>query len=643
MIEAPLSESCVAADESSPVLETTVASILRDAAARAPDNVALVEGTPGGGRRWTYAELLRDAETIAGALTARFEKGERVAVWAPNIPEWVLLEYGAALAGVVLVTVNPSFQAKELEYVLGQSRSSGIFYTPAFRGNPMHEHLQQVVGDLPELREIVSLDEFDAFLASADDDAELPEVQPGDPAQIQYTSGTTGFPKGAYLHHRGITNNARFFAERLRIDPRSVYINPFPLFHTAGCVLAVLGSCQAHAKLVNLVQFEPGLMLELAESERATHLLGVPTVLIALMEHPSFSEVDLSTVRTVCSGGATVPADLVRRIETTLGVDLSIIYGQTETSPGVTLMRLDDSNEDKASTLGPVLPQTEIKVIDPETGKTQPIGIEGELCVRGYLVMLGYFEMPEMTAETIDDDGWLCTGDLVSMDERGYTTITGRLKDMIIRGGENIYPREIEELLFEHPKVADAVVVGLPDAKWGEVVGAFVRDADPGDPAADVELHSYCRDHLSPQKTPSVWVRVEEFPLTPSGKIKKFVAARAVGEGLRRLSRGRPRPHRASASLRMQRAVLRRRPDDMIGLTYAELRSTHLGSRSDDALGMESDTSSAAQVNIGCVSRASSGSGPQGLLGGSRGRGGRLARSADGARLAANHPRTAAK
>ena len=523
MIEAPLSESYVAADESSPVLETTVASILRDAAARAPDNVALVEGTPGGGRRWTYAELLRDAETIAGALTARFEKGERVAVWAPNIPEWVLLEYGAALAGVVLVTVNPSFQAKELEYVLGQSRSSGIFYTPAFRGNPMHEHLQQVVGDLPELREIVSLDEFDAFLASADDDAELPEVQPGDPAQIQYTSGTTGFPKGAYLHHRGITNNARFFAERLRIDPRSVYINPFPLFHTAGCVLAVLGSCQAHAKLVNLVQFEPGLMLELAESERATHLLGVPTVLIALMEHPSFSEVDLSTVRTVCSGGATVPADLVRRIETTLGVDLSIIYGQTETSPGVTLMRLDDSNEDKASTLGPVLPQTEIKVIDPETGKTQPIGIEGELCVRGYLVMLGYFEMPEMTAETIDDDGWLRTGDLVSMDERGYTTITGRLKDMIIRGGENIYPREIEELLFEHPKVADAVVVGLPDAKWGEVVGAFVRDADPGDPAADVELHSYCRDHLSPQKTPSVWVRVEEFPLTPSGKIKKFV------------------------------------------------------------------------------------------------------------------------
>ncbi len=519
----PPTESHVPADTRSPVLETTVGGILRDAAAKAPDQVALIEGVPGERRTWTYAELLADAERVARALAARFEKGDRVAVWAPNIPEWVLLEYGAGLAGVVLVTVNPAYQPKELEYVLRQSRSSGIFYLRSFRGNPMEESLKQVASGLPELEEVIPFDEFEEFLASAPDDVELPEVSPGDPVQIQYTSGTTGFPKGAYLHHCGITNNARFVGERLRIEPGGVYINPMPLFHTGGCVLGVLGPCQFQATLVNLVMFEPGLMLALAEELRATHLLGVPTMLIALMEHPDFESRDLSFVHTVCSGGATVPADLVRRIERTLGVQFSIIYGQTEASPGVTLMKPDDSEEDKANTLGPALPQTEMKVIDPSTGATLPIGEQGELCCRGYLVMLGYFEMPDKTAETIDEDGWLHTGDLVTMDDRGYTTITGRLKDMIIRGGENIYPREIEELLFEHPQVADVAIVGLPDERWGEIVGAFVRDADPSDPASDGELHTYCREHLSPQKTPKAWYRVEEFPLTPSGKIQKFV------------------------------------------------------------------------------------------------------------------------
>ncbi len=519
----PLTSSYVAADTSSEILETTVGSVLRRAAAEVPDTVAFVEGAADGCRRWTYAELLRDAESVARGLAARFEKGERVAVWAPNIAEWVLLEYGAGLAGVVLVTVNPSYQAQEFEYVLHQSRSGGIFYTREFRGNAMHETVSQVAGNLPDLREMLQFEDFDAFLTGSDPDTELPEVLPDDPVQIQYTSGTTGFPKGAYLHHRGITNNARLVGERLRVEPGSVYLNPLPFFHTAGCVIAVLASAQANATLVSTVQFEPGRMLELVESERATHMLGVPTMLIAAMEHPNFSEVDLSTIRTVCSGGATVPTDLVRRIEETLGVDFQIIYGQTEASPGITLMRHDDTTEDKANTLGPALPQTEIKVVDPATGEIQPIGVEGELCTRGYLVMMGYFEMPDKTAETIDEDGWLHTGDLVSMDKRGYTRITGRLKDMIIRGGENIFPREIEELLFQHPEVADVAVVGLPDAKWGEVVGAFVRDADPANAASDDDLRAYCREHLSPQKTPKIWVRVEEFPLTPSGKVQKFV------------------------------------------------------------------------------------------------------------------------
>ena len=519
----PAGASYVAADTSSPLLETTVGGLLREAAADSPDRIALVEGVPGSRRRWTYAELLADAERVALALAARFEKGERIALWAPNIPEWVLLEYGAALAGLVLVTVNPAFQAKELHYVLSQSKSSGIFFLPSFRGNPMQESLAQVLPQLPLLRESISLESFGDFVSTARTSTPLPDVAPGDPVQIQYTSGTTGFPKGALLHHRGITNNARFVSERLRVDADSVYVNPMPLFHTGGCVLGALGPPQRRATLVNMLQFDPGLMLALAEEEKATHLLGVPTMLIACMEHPDFAKRDLSRVHTVCSGGSTVPADLVRRIESTLGVQFSIIYGQTEASPGITLMRPDDSDEDKANTLGPALPQTEIKVIDPASGETVPYGVSGELCTRGYHVMLGYFEMPEKTAETIDAEGWLHTGDLVRMDERGYTTITGRLKDMIIRGGENIYPREIEELLFEHPKVAEVAVVGLPDAKWGEIVGAFVRDADPKDPVTDAELHSYCREHLAPHKTPKVWLHVEAFPLTPSGKIQKFV------------------------------------------------------------------------------------------------------------------------
>lgn len=520
-----LTESYLPADTSAPVLETTVGSVLEEAAAVAPDALALVEGIADVGTRrtWTYTELLDDARTVARGLASRFDKGERVAVWAPNIPEWVLMEYGCALAGVVMVTINPAYQAQELKYVLEQSRSSGIFYLPAHRGNSMKAHLDVVVPDLPDLRELVSFTEFAEFMASAPADQELPLVTPDDPVQIQYTSGTTGFPKGALLHHRGITNNGRFTAERFGMGAESVYINPMPLFHTGGCVVGVLSAVQARGALVNLEVFDPGLMLELIETYNGSHMLGVPTMLIAMMEHPDFGSRDLSSLELVCSGGSTVPADLVRRIESTLGVDLSIIYGQTESSPGITLMRRDDSDEDKANTLGPVYPQTELKVVDPDTGKTVPIGHPGELCTRGYLVMLGYFEMPERTAETIDEDGWLHTGDLVTMDSRGYTTITGRLKDMIIRGGENIYPRELEELLFEHPKVADVAVCGLPDEKWGEVVGAFIRDADPDDPASDSELHDYLRQHLAPHKTPKAWYHVDAFPLTPSGKIQKYV------------------------------------------------------------------------------------------------------------------------
>lgn len=532
-MEAIPTMSYVPADTTVPILETTVGGVLREAAATWPDRPALIEGIEDSAsrRRWTFGELLADAEKVAKALAAEFEPGERVAVWAPNIPEWILLEFGAALAGVVLVTVNPAYQKKELEYVLRQSKAAGLFYMQAFRGNPMGKMVDEVAPELPTLRVTVSFDNFDQFVAGGSPETPLPEVSPMDPVQIQYTSGTTGFPKGAYLHHRGITNNARLCGERLGVGEGDVYVNPMPLFHTGGCVLAVLAPVQLGAALCCMVQFEQGLMLQLLEEEKGTHMLGVPTMLIAAMEHPDFKTRKLTSLRVACSGGSTVPAELVRRIESSLGVKFSIVYGQTESSPAITLGKLDDADDDKANTLGPALPQTEIKVVDPETGDVVPVGERGELCTRGYLVMLGYFEMPDKTAETIDAGGWLHTGDLVTMDARGYTTIIGRLKDMIIRGGENIYPRELEELLFAHPAVGDVAVVGLPDPKWGEIVAAFIRDANPDNPASDDELKRYLREHLAPTKTPSKWYRVTEFPLTGSGKVQKFAIREAWEAG----------------------------------------------------------------------------------------------------------------
>ena len=520
-------------DTSAAVEPTTVGSVLRGSAAQHPSSLAVVFGLPPATERatWTYAELRAGAEALARSLMARFDPGERLAIYAPNSPHWITVEFAAGLAGLVLVTVNPAFQAAELAYVLRQSRAAGIVYEPTFRGNPMERHLQEARADLPELREILPTEAIAALIASAPDTVALSEVQPHHAAQIQYTSGTTGFPKGACLHHLGITNNARLFAERLGVDHESVIVTAMPLFHTGGCVLGVLGAVQAGATLVQMELFDPALMLELIETYRATHLFGVPTMLIACMEQPEFATRDLSSLRIVCSGGATVPAELVQSIETRLGVSLCIVYGQTEASPAITLAFPGDSPTDKAETVGPPLAQVEVKIVDTGSGETTPVGVPGELCARGYQVMQAYFEMPEQTAEAIDADGWLHTGDLASMDERGYVTLTGRLKEMIIRGGENIYPREIEDVLFAHPKVAEVAVVGLPDPKWGEVVVAFVRDADPDDPASDSELVAHCRQHLAPHKTPQAWFRVAAFPLTPSGKIQKFALVEALQEG----------------------------------------------------------------------------------------------------------------
>jgi len=521
---AALSDSYYPADQSDRVLDTTVGGILRDAAEAVPDQIALIGGHPDPvqRRRGPDGGRLGAAERGARALLARFEPGERVAVWAPNVPQWEVVEFGAALAGLVLVTVNPAYKPGELCYVLEQSGSSGIFLLEEFRGNPMAQSLEAVRGQLPRLREALSFGDFDAFLGSGSPTETLPHVASEDPVQIQYTSGTTGFPKGALLHHRGLTNNARLTLGQLDFAPGEAYVNPFPLFHTAGCGVGALGCVSHQLAHVPVLAFEPGLVLDLIEAERATALAGVATVLIALTEDPGFDTRDLSSVRTAVSGGALVPPALVKRIEDRLGVRFAIIYGQTESSPVITGVRPDDSFDDRATTVGRPLPQTEVRIAEPASGETVACGVVGELCTRGYHVMHGYYEMPEETAAAIDADGWLHTGDLASMDDRGYCRIEGRLKDMIIRGGENIFPREIEQRLFTHAAVGDVAVVGIPDERWGEQVCAFVRAA-PGARPDRAELDAHVRAELAAYKAPRIWVFVEDLPMTPSGKVQKFI------------------------------------------------------------------------------------------------------------------------
>ena len=511
-------------DDGERIEEQTVGGLLRWAAAEAPDDMALVAGVPDAAarRRWTFGQLLDESEQVARALAARFAPGERVAVWASNIPEWVMVEFGAALAGLTLVTVNPALRAAEVRHVLTDSQAAGLFLLREYRGVSLAGMIDGLRPDLPDLREVVYFDEWPEFRYSGTGGAVLAGAQPGDPAQIQYTSGTTGPPKGAVLSHRGIVNNARLsYTNVLGIRRGDAFVNPMPLFHTAGCVVATLGSMRGLASQVLVPYFDPGLVLELTEAERSFVFGGVPTMLVALLGHPGFDPARLTSVRVALAGGAGVAPELIRRVESALGVPFTVIFAQTEASPGITMTRPGDSPDDRAGTVGRPLPRTEVKIADPVTGRTVAPGETGELCTRGYHVLLGYLGD---VSPAVDADGWLHTGDLATMDERGYSRIVGRLKEMIIRGGENIYPWEIEQVLVTHPGVIEAAVVGVPDAYWGEQVAAVVRLREPAEgPVTDDELAGFCRDRLARHKVPKLWHRTDALPLTGSGKVMKHV------------------------------------------------------------------------------------------------------------------------
>lgn len=529
----PLATSYWEAQPSSGVRDITLGELLRGAAAAQPDRLALVDGVadPALRRHWTYSEFLADTESAARALLSRYTPGDRIAIWAPNSAEWVILQQAIAMAGMIVVAINPAYRAHELEYVLVQSGAVGMIYCETYRGMDLSTVIAEVLPRAPELSQLIRFEDWKEFQASGDPAREFPVVNPTDPVQIQYTSGTTGFPKGALLHHKGIVNEASFVGERAGMTDGGVCINAMPMYHIGGGAVTELQTISNHGTYVVMPAFDPGLTLELFETYRGTHSLMVPTMLIAVLEHPDFASRDLSSAVTIMSGASAVAESLVHRVMEQFGCQFSILFGQTEMHGVISQTRLSDTPLDQATTVGQPLPELEVKIVDPDTDETVAIGEQGEIYCRGYQNMLGYYRLPAETAETIDAEGWLHMGDLGTMDDRGFLKITGRVKDMIIRGGVNLYPREIEELLFQHPAIAEVAVFGVPDETWGEQVAAVIRLKDASvQPAAD-ELKAWCRERISAHKTPSLWFFAEKYPMTPSGKIQKFVLLEQITGG----------------------------------------------------------------------------------------------------------------
>lgn len=502
----------------------TVGDLLHAAVSAVPDRLALIcpaAAAPVAERRWSYRQLLLEAECAARALLLIFQTGDRVATWAGAGPEILILQLGAALAGIVLVTLNPANRALELKYLLLQSEARGIVLDRVFRKMDNAAVIESLRAELPLLQRVIYTDEWAQFLARARD-AGLPAVAPDAAAMILFTSGTTGKPKGVVLRHAGIVNNARLSTVRIALEPGAVWLNVLPLFHIGGSVTMTLGCISNLGTQVLLPEFTTPGMLDALQRYRVTVTMAVPTMFHAMFQDAAFAATDFSALEVIVTGGTPIAPELVREVRSRFGSDVMVMFGQTEAGGCMCLTRRGDDDERVTRSVGTPLPLSETKIVRTDTGVIAAVEQVGEICVRTPCAMAGYFKMPEKTAETIDAEGWVHTGDLGVMRADGYLQVTGRLKDMIIRGGENIYPREVEDVLAEHPAVAQAVVFGIADAKWGEQVAAAVI-LKPGTASTGEALTLYLQERIARHKVPKVWHFVDSFPVNASGKIQKFV------------------------------------------------------------------------------------------------------------------------
>ena len=513
-----------------PLLAETIGTNFERTATRYADREALVEVASG--RRWTWAELDRDVNALArGLMAAGVEKGDRVGIWAPNCAEWTLVQYATAKIGAVLVNVNPSYRTHEFAYAVNQSGLQLLFAATAFKTSDYRGMVEQVADECPGLTRTVYVDTDDwAELVSGGVDlpdeavaVRLASLGVDDPINIQYTSGTTGRPKGATLSHRNLLNNGYFTTELINLTEQDRLCIPVPFYHCFGMVMANLG-CTSHGAtmVIPAPGFDPAITLGTIEAERCTGVYGVPTMFIAMQNHPTFADHDLSSLRTGIMAGSICPVEVMKHCVDDMNMaEVSIAYGMTETSPVSCQTRADDDLDRRTSTIGRVHPHVEVKVVDPVSGETVPRGTTGEFCTRGYSVMLGYWEDDEKTHEAIDAEGWMHTGDLAEMREDGYCNIVGRIKDMVIRGGENIYPREIEDFLYAHPDIEDVQVIGVPDERYGEELCAWIKVKAGAAPLDADAIRAFASGKLAHYKIPRYVRVVEEFPMTVTGKIRK--------------------------------------------------------------------------------------------------------------------------
>ncbi|MDR3454559.1 MAG: AMP-binding protein [Rhodoferax sp.] len=545
-----------------PLIEQTIGAFFDDMVAKQPEREVLVSRHEG--RRFTYRELQTESNRLASALlNLGLAPGERVGIWSHNNAAWLLMQIATAKVGLILVNINPAYRTSELDYALNKVDCKALVTMARFKTSdylgmlrelaPEYAHAQagQLASSrLPHLRTVVWMDEagagadepgllrFSALLASGNpNDPRIAQIgatlQAGDPINIQFTSGTTGFPKGATLTHRNILNNGFFIGECMKLTPADRLCIPVPLYHCFGMVLGNL-ACLTHGSCIVFPNdgFDPITVLETVQAEKCTGLHGVPTMFIAELDHPRFAEFDMSSLRTGIMAGSPCPTEVMKRVVDQMHLrEITIAYGMTETSPVSCQSSTDTPQDKRVSTVGTVQPHLEIKIIDPETGATVPRGTSGEFCTRGYSVMHGYWEDEARTREAIDAEHWMHTGDLATMDDEGYVNIVGRIKDMVIRGGENIYPREIEEFLYRHPKVQDVQVVGLPDQKYGEELCAWII-VKPGQSLTEDEVRAFCKGQIAHYKVPKYIHFVTEFPMTVTGKIQKFKIRDAMKQQL---------------------------------------------------------------------------------------------------------------